>query len=244
MAMKYLGESYDIHTASRELVFPHNENEMAIAEAVTGKPLAKYWLHCDRVLVSGKKVDEQEGGPTLDDLVGPGYSGRVIRYWLLSVHYRKPVTYTKGRLEDAGRALKRLDTCIHSLGNVKPDAAPYLDLDQLLYDLKHDFITAMDDDLNISAAMASIFKIVKRLNILTLENRIDPEGAAKVVEAFRKIDSVLNIFSFKKEFSDPQIQRLIKERDQARSEKNWELADKIRDQLNALGVHVQDRKIV
>jgi len=244
MAMKYLGESYDIHTASRELVFPHNDNEMAIARAVTGKPLAKYWLHCDRVLVAGKKVDEQEGGPTLDDLMGSDYSGRVIRYWLLSVHYRKPVTFIKERLEEAKRSLKRFDTCIHTLQNVRPDAAAYPELDQLLYDLKHGFVTAMDDDLNISAAMASIFKIVKRLNVLTLENKIDPDGASKVVEAFGNIDSVLNIFSYEDELSDPQIQRLIKERDKARSEKNWELADKIRDQLRSLGVTVKDQKLV
>jgi len=243
MAMKYLGESYDIHTSNRELVFPHNENEIAIAGAVTGKPLAKYWLHCDRILVEGKKVDEQESVITLSDLINLGYSGRTIRYWLLAAHYRKPVTLAEDRLKEAVGSLKRLDTCIHTLQNVKPGAAPYPELDQLLYDLKTGFITAMDDDLNISAAVASIFKIVKQLNILALENKIDPDSAAKVVEAFRNIDAVLKIFSFEDELSDPKVQRLIKEREQARSEKNWDLADKIRDQLKALGVTVKDKKI-
>ncbi|NQT68985.1 MAG: cysteine--tRNA ligase [Desulfobacteraceae bacterium] len=244
MAMKYLGESYDIHTSSRELVFPHNENEIAIAGAVTGKPLAKYWVHCDRVLVEGKKVDEHGSGLTLSDLASFGYANRVVRYWLLSAHYRKPVTFTKKRLENAGRSLERLDTCIHTLHNVRADASPYTELDQLLYDLKHGFVSAMDDDLNISAAMASIFKIVKRINVLTLENRLDRDGALKVVDGFRNIDTVLKIFNFEDEVYDPEVQRLIKKRDKARLEKNWDLADKIRDQLRGLDINVKDRKVV
>ena len=243
MAMKYLGESYDIHTSSRELVFPHHENKIAIAGAVTGKPLARYWVHCDRVLVGGKKVDEQGEGPTLSDLTGMGYSGRETRYWLLSVHYRKPVVFSKERIEDAKRSLKRIDACIYALAHAKSDASPYPELDQLLYDLKHGFIRAMDDDLNISAAMASIFKIVKKVNILTLENNIDPDGALKIVDAFRNIDLVLKIFDFQDESHDPEIERLIQERDKARLEKNWDLADKIRDQLKAGGVTIKDNKL-
>ena len=243
MAMKYLGESYDIHTSSRELVFPHHENKIAIAGAVTGKPLARYWVHCDRVLVGGKKVDEQGEGPTLSDLTGMGYSGRETRYWLLSVHYRKPVVFSKERIEDAKRSLKRIDACIYALAHAKSDASPYPELDQLLYDLKHGFISAMDNDLNISAAMASTFKIVKKVNILTLENNIDPDGALKIVDAFRNIDLVLKIFDFQDESHDPEIERLIQERDKARLEKNWDLADKIRDQLKAGGVTIKDKKL-
>ena len=244
MAMKYLGESYDIHTSGRELVFPHNENVIAIAGALTGKPLARYWVHCDRVLVDGKKIDEQGAElTTLSDLADMGYSGRQIRYWLLSVHYRKPVVFSKKRLEDTKRSLKRLDACIYSLVHAKSGASPYPELDQLLYDLKHGFVSAMDDDLNISAAMASIFKIVKKVNILTLENRIDPDSALKIVDAFRNIDSVLKIFDFQDEVHDPEIEDLIKQRDNARLEKNWDLADKIRDQLKAMGITIKDKKL-
>jgi len=212
--------------------------------ALTGKPLAKYWVHCDRVLVDGKKIDEQdEELTTLSDLADMGYSGREIRYWLLSVHYRKPVVFSKKRLEDAKRSLKRLDTCIHSLVHVKSQASSYTELDQLLYDVKHGFISAMDDNLNISAAMASIFKIVKKVNILTLGNRIDPDSALKIVDAFRNIDSVLKIFDFQDEVRDPEIEDLIKQRDDARLEKNWDLADKIRDQLKAMGITIKDKKL-
>jgi len=243
MAMKYLGDSYDIHTSSRELVFPHNENEQAIAGAVTGKPLAKYWVHCDRVLVEGKKADQQGGGLTLGDLMSFGYSGRIIRYWLLSGHYRKPVKYTKSRLEDARRSLNRLDTCIHALQKVKTETVPYPELDQLLYDIKQGFVSAMDDDLNISAAMASVFKNVKRINRLTLESKLNQDGAFKIIETFRNIDSVLKIFDFEDEVYDPEVERLIKARDKARLAKNWDLADKIRDQLREMGVTVKDTRV-
>jgi cysteinyl-tRNA synthetase len=118
--------------------------------------------------------------------------------------------------------------------------APYPELDQLLYDIKHGFNGAMDDDLNISAALASIFKIVKQINILVLKKMIDPIGALRIVDAFRNIDSVLKIFDFGTELFDPEIQRLIKQRDKARMEKNWELADKIRDQLTARGITIKD----
>jgi cysteinyl-tRNA synthetase len=102
----------------------------------------------------------------------------------------------------------------------------------------------MDDDLNISAAMASIFKIVKRINVLTLENKLDQDGALKVVDGFRNIDTVLKIFNFEDKVYDPEVQRLIITRDKARLEKNWDLADKIRDQLRGLGINVKDRRVV
>ena len=149
MAMKYLGETYDIHTSSRELVFPHHENEIAIAGAVTGKPLARFWVHCDRVLVHGKIVNEQGAGETLSDLTVMGYTGREIRYWLISGHYRKPITFSKEHLENAKSSLKRIDSCTNSLVHMKPGGSPYPELDQLLYDIKQGFVSAMDDDLNI-----------------------------------------------------------------------------------------------
>lgn len=243
ISMKYLGESFDIHTSSRELVFPHHENEMAIAGAVTGKSLAKYWLHCDRVLVDGKKIDENQTGCTLADLNGMDYSGRIIRYWLIASHYRKPVTFSIDRLDSAKHSLKRLDSCIQTLLNIE-EGAPYPELDQLLYNIKHGFIGAMDDDLNISAAMASIFKIAKQINILVLKKMIDPIGALRIVDAFRNIDSVLKIFDFGANISDPEIQSLIEQRDKARMEKNWGLADRIRDQLIERGITIKDGKAI
>ncbi|MBU1713190.1 MAG: cysteine--tRNA ligase [Proteobacteria bacterium] len=242
ISMKYLGESFDIHTSSRELVFPHHENEIAIAKALTGKPLARYWMHCDRVLIDGKKVDETKERLSVSDLAEMGYSGREIRFWLISGHYRKPVTFSKERLEDARRSLTRLDTCIHDLADVK-DGEPYPDIDQLLYDIKNGFTSAMDDDLNISAALSSVFRIVRQINVLVVNKMIDPDGASKILDAFRYIDSVLNFLDFKNGTVDPEIKLLLKERDRARKDKNWSLADSLRDKLESMGVTIKDQKI-
>jgi cysteinyl-tRNA synthetase len=120
----------------------------------------------------------------------------------------------------------------------------YPELDQLLYDIKHGFKTALDDDLNMSAAMASIFNNVRTINKLTLENRLDPEGASKIIDTFRGIDSVLKIFDFKDDVHETDVQHLIEQREQARREKNWDLADRIRDQLTARGITLKDPKII
>jgi cysteinyl-tRNA synthetase len=153
MSMKYLGDNYDIYASSRELLFPHHENVNAIATAITGRPLARFWIHCDRILIDGKKVDENDSAYTLDDLFGLGYSGRLIRFWLFSTHYRKPITFSRDRLNNAWLSLKRIDQFFNGLRNIK-EGRSYNELDQLLYDIKNGFITAMDDDLNISEAMA------------------------------------------------------------------------------------------
>ena len=241
MSMKYLGESFDIHASSMELAFPHHENKIAIASAVTGKPLAKYWLHCNRVLVNGKNVDEKGDRINIQNLVDLGYSGRVIRYWLLSSHYSKPVTFSKDRLEYARHSLKRLDLFIHNLFKHK-NGTYYPELDQLLYDVKNGFTRAMDDDLNISSAMASIFKTIKKINTLIQDEKIDQNQTSKIIDTFRDIDSALKIFNFETEFTDLKVRKLIQERDKARLEKNWVLADRIRDQLISFGITIQDEK--
>ncbi len=240
ISMKYLGECFDIHASSRELVFPHHENENAIAAALTGKSLARFFVHCDRVLMDGRKLDEQAAGLTIAELIDMGYDGRIIRFWLLSSHYRKPIPFSKERLLDAKRALERLDRCMSNLRCVKEGQA-YTELEQLLYDLKSGFTSAMDDDLNISAALAVIFTIVKKVNTLILEKQLDSNDAAKIVDAFRSIDTVLKIFNFFDAYADPKVQRLLKKREKARAAANWDLADKIRDELRSRGIPVQDQ---
>ena len=242
MAMKYLGETYDIHTSSRELVFPHHENEIALAKALTGKTPARFWIHCDRVLVGGKKMDETNTRVTLPDLLEMGYTGREIRYWLISGHYRKPLTFSPERVDDAKRGLNRMDRLIHTLINVKFDGPSFQELDQILYDIRQGFIAAMDDDLNISEALASIFKMIKQANRLIQDHKLNSTDAEKIVDAFRQIDSVLHIFDFGDKMADPRIQELIEERNQARREKNWARADEIRETLRSLGITVQDQK--
>ncbi len=242
MSMKYLGENYDIYASSRELLFPHHENVNAIAAAITGRPLARFWIHCDRILVDGKKVDENDPAYTLEDLLGLGYSGRLIRFWLFSTHYRKPITFSKDRLNTARHSLKRIDQFFYALRNIK-EGRSYAELDQVLYDIKNGFTTAMDDDLNISAAMASLFKNIKNINILGLERKIAVTDASKILDAFRKIDKVLGFLEYDPPVRDSEVQKLIETRNQARLDHNWALADSIRDQLEARRVLVQDCKI-
>ncbi len=242
LAMKYLGETCDIHIAGRELLFPLHENEIAIAGALNKKPLARFWLHCDRVMVDGKKVNEKDGGLAVRDLLAQGWSGREIRFWLLSTHYNKPVVYSQERLQYVRRALQRLDGCLASLQRLDR-GEPFKELDQLLYDLKKGFNSAIEDDLNISVALAAIFSVVKQLNRLVAGHAIAPGQVSAVVSAFKGIDAVLGIFSFEMSSEDPRIQQLLSQRVEARKMRNWKLADQLRQELAALGVSVRDEKL-
>jgi cysteinyl-tRNA synthetase len=243
MAMKYLGETFDIYTSSRDLIFPHHENEIAVSGALTGKPLARNWILAELVLSGGKKADRDAAIPNILDLLERGYSGRVIRYWLLSNHYRKPLNLSYEALDQAGQAIRRLDECISGLNSLEGGRS-YPDLDQLLYDMKTGFSDAMDDDLNVSSATATIFRMVRRVNGLIVNNKMDQTGARRIIDAFKKVDTVLNVLDFKKEPEDPEVQKLMREREEARRRKDWKLADQLRERLMAMGAEIRDKKIV
>jgi cysteinyl-tRNA synthetase len=242
LAMKYFGETCDIHIAGRELMFPMHENEIAIAGALHKKPLARFWLHCDRVLADGKKVDAQENTLTVKTLLQSGWSGREIRFWLLSNHYRKPVVFTKERLLAARRTLQRLDECVVTLLQLH-GGQQFKDMDQLIYDLKNGFAAAMDDDLNISVALAAIFRFIKTMNRLAAKGRIAADQVPKVMDGLKTIDAVLGIFNFGPAFDDSGVLELMRQRVAARSARNWELADALRQKLSDLGVMVRDTKV-
>jgi cysteinyl-tRNA synthetase len=241
LAMKYLGETCDIHIAGRELLFPLHENEIAIAGALNKKPLARFWLHCDRVLADGKKMDEKEGGLTVRALLSQGWTGREIRFWLISSHYHKPVIYSRERLAYARRTLQRLDGCVTTMRQLE-QGTPYKEMDQLLYDLKNGFNTAMDDDLNISAALAVIFKVIKQLNGLLARRQIAPGQVPRVMDALQGIDDVLGVFHFPPAYDDPEVQALMRQRAEARRTRDWPLADRLREALEKHGVTVRDGK--
>ena len=242
MSMTQRGDSDDSHTAGRELMFPHHENEIAIAGALTGKRLARYWVHCDRVLVDGKKMEDRGRDLSIEDLMAAGYTGREIRCWLITAHYRKPVHYSLSRLENARRALKRIDACVSRLRGVS-DGEPGAEVDQLVYDIKQGFVGAMDDDLNTSAAIASIFKQIKKINKLIADGKIDTSAATRVLETFKSIDTVLNIFELGEISRDATVAKLIAEREKARQVGDWQRADKLREELTRHGVVIQDHKI-
>jgi cysteinyl-tRNA synthetase len=243
MAMKYLGETFDIYTSSRDLIFPHHENEIAVSGALTGKPLARNWIHTELVLSGGKKADRDAAIPNIQDLLERGYNGRVIRYLLLSNHYRKPLNLTYDALDQAGRAIRRLDESISGLNSIE-DGRPYRDLDQLLYDLKTGFTDAMDDDLNVSSATATIFQVVRKVNRLITNKDLDRAGTRRIIDAFKTVDTVLNIFDFEERPEDPEVEKLMREREEARRRRDWKLADQLRERLAAMGMAVKDKKIV
>jgi cysteinyl-tRNA synthetase len=243
MAMKFLGETFDIYTSSRDLLFPHHENEIAISSAITGRPLARCWIHSELVLAEGKKAQAGSGGvPYVRDLLEKGFSGRTIRYWLLSHNYRKPLNFSIESLHQAKGALKRLDECVHLLNRVD-NGSPYGDLDQLLYDLRTGFTEAMDDDLDIAQAMASVFQNVRKINRLVTNGKLDNTGAKALKEELQRINEVVNIFRFEGPMLDAKAQQLLREREEARRKKDWARADAIREELKAMGVEVQDKKL-
>ena len=242
MAMKYLGETFDIYTSSRDLLFPHHENEIALSQAITGKPLANCWIHTELVVSGEKKTQAGRVLPYVRDLLDQGYSGRAIRYWLLSHYYRKPLNFSFEALDQASSAIRRLDECMLMLNTVE-GGHPYSELDQLLYDIKTSLADDMDDDLDISPAIAAVFRIIRKINRLASDNDLDQACARRIKDAFRKINNVLNVFHFEEPTLDAHVQDLIRQREEARKSKDWSRADEIRQRLRALGVEVKDKKI-
>ncbi len=242
MAMKYLSPNFDIHTSARHLIFPHHENEIAIGMAATGKMLANYWMHCGPVMLDGKEVDETSRHLNIPALMESGLTAREIRFMLLSTNYRKPVVWSDERLEQAGKVLKRFDNFVETLNQVG-QGQNFSGLDHLVQSMGDEFNAAMDDDLNISGALSNILKKIREINILVDNQFIDATGAKQILDMVKQIDSVLGIFSFDHPSFDRETLKLIEQREEARKEKNWALADEIRDKLEARGIDLRDKRI-
>jgi cysteinyl-tRNA synthetase len=235
MVLNSLGGPADVHISSRELVFPHHENENAIAAALTGKPFARIWVLCDRVRTPAESLAE---------LRAQGFSGREIRFGLLAAHYRKPAHCSAERLTDARRALERLDRCVAALAAPPAGGEPAAEVDQLVYDLRAGVCDALDDDLDLPAAIAALFRAVKRINALAASGRLEALGAGRLLAAFREIDGVLAVFDFgSPQPFDAEVQALIERRRQARAARDWVLADRLREELKRRGVAVRDEKL-
>jgi cysteinyl-tRNA synthetase len=241
IAMKYLGDTFDLYTSSVDLMFPHHENEIAISGALSSTPLARCWILAEPALSGGKKAQTGPDTPYIRDLLDKGYGGRVIRYWLLSHNYRKPLQFSLEALTQSKASLQRLDECIQLLNELK-GGRPFGDLDQLLYDARTGFTDAMDDDLDISSAMAAVFRAVRGINRLLSEGRLDVAGAKRSIDVFRGIDGVLGIFRFEQSAFDPSAKELMRQHNEAREKKDWARADEIRDRLRAMGTEVRDDK--
>lgn len=242
MAIKYLGETIDIHSGGVDLIFPHHENEIAQSEAATGKPFARYWLHSEHLLVEGKRMSKSLGNfYTLRDLTAKGYDPMAIRFLLLSTHYRQQLNFTFDGLEAAENAVNRLRNFTHRLLDTNGKGCGKT-IKQLMESFKRSFESAMDDDLNISMALAALFDFVRDVNRLLDEQALSKDEALEVYELIMRFNKVLGIIdegTFERELPK-EAEELIRKREEARRAKDWKTADQIREQLRAMGIIIED----
>jgi len=239
MSTKYLGNHFDIHCGGVDNMFPHHENEIAQTEAATGEKFVNYWLHSEYLLVEGRKMSKSFGNYyTLRDVIAKDYPGQAVRYLLMSSHYRQQLNFTFDRLDAARHSLERYNDFIKNLadysgGESNGEATGYIEK------VKKGFEEALDDDLNISGALGEIFDFIRDINRLRSENKISVEERDKSLEVMRGFDTVLN-FEIKEQALDAQIEEMIEKRNEARKNKDYALSDKIRDELLAMGIVLED----
>ncbi len=239
---KYLGATYDIHISGADETFPHCENILAINKALSGRSGANYWINAELILVDGKKMSRSlNNALPLVQLRQDGYSGRDIRFFLLAMHYRKPVNYSEGALQTAKNTVKKIYTFICRLNAVNNDSEDgFAEIDQLIYDLKHDFVVALDDDLNIAGALAALFNFIGKVNFPLTQGMINKINTRKILSALENINEVLGVMDFDVQIAQGKISELIDKREAARGAHNWKEADSYRAQLAELGVDVLD----
>lgn len=240
MSMKYLGNRFDIHCGGEDLVFPHHEDEIAQSEAATGEqPFVNLWLHNAHLLVEGKKMSKSLGNFfTLRDLMAKGWTGREVRYALISAHYREQLNFTFDGLQAARSALQRIDEFLLKLqGIARPPASETLKgLDIALLA----FLNMMDDDLNISGALGILFDFIRFINTEIATGSLNPFEAQAVLDAWKRLDQVLGFGILVKSEVPAEVQALVEQRQAARKAKNFKRSDEIRDQLAKLGWTVED----
>ena len=255
MSMKLLGQSFDLHLGGEDLVFPHHEDEIAQSEGATGQPFVKYWLHGAFLLVDGKTMSKSLGNFfTLRDLLAKGFTGREIRYLLLTAHYRETFNFTLEGLLGARAALARIDECLGKLREIvgTPGTAPARPKVQTKQpehaetllgvptDLVTHFSNALDNDLNISASWGAVFEWVRETNRRIAENSLGATDAAVALSAWDKINSVLGIGTSAEADAPAEIMALLEARQAARKAKDFKRGDTIRDELKAKGWVIED----
>ncbi|MBT0159067.1 cysteine--tRNA ligase [Candidatus Bathyarchaeota archaeon A05DMB-2] len=242
MSMRYLGETFDIHCGGVDNIFPHHENEIAQSEAATGKPFVRYWLHNEHLLVEGKKMAKRFGNfYTLRDLLAKGYDPIAIRFLLLSTHYRQQANFTFEGLNAAHNAVLRLRNFVRRLLDAD-GAGTGGKVAELIAQVQAGFGAAMDDDLNVSVALAALFDFVREVNNLLDANAVSQSEAEAVAALMAGFDSVLGVVGKveAEEMLPEEAEALIKEREEARKNRDWKRADEIRLRLREMGVMVED----
>ena len=231
-------ETIDIHTGGVDNIFPHHEDEIAQTEGAVKKQFVKFWMHCEHLLVDGKKMSKSLGNfYTLRDIIGKGHDPRSFRFLINSVHYRQKLNFTFGALAGAKEAVKALDDFILNLGGCQA-SSNCQDLPQLLKNLEQEFSKEMDNDLSASPAMASIFLFMRNVN--KLHDLLSAKDAEKIRALLKRIDEVLAIMKFTQDEAPQDIRDLAYNREDARKRKDWKKADEIRGSILAKGWVVED----
>jgi cysteinyl-tRNA synthetase len=245
MATALLGDQIDVHCGGVDNIFPHHEAEIAQSEGVTGKKFVRYWLHCAHLLVDGQKMAKSLGNfYTVPDVLAKGYTGRELRYALLRVHYRVPLNFTWEGMKEARESLGRIDEWLARLEEVaqKENVQRPTSNAQRRMEEHAQFEEALDDDLNISAALGFLFESIRETNRAIDQNEMDSASARAWLDWWKRINSVLDIETEIETAVPAEVAQLAKEREKARSEKNWKQSDELREEISALGWQVRDTK--
>ena len=260
MSMHYLGDFFDIHTSGCDLIFPHHENEIAMAMALTGRPLARTWLHSELVMVDGRKMSRSAGTMmTRRKLQELGYSGRAIRFYLLRTNYRKPLNFSMAGLDDAVKGINKIDQFINELRDISengiksgkieqgPCAKTSERVDTITARFRKEFLRHCFDDLNMTGATGAIFTMLRQLNVLLEEGEglrsRDAGLALEILSEADKIAGFLQCGAAAPPINDKmriKIQEIVKQREHARNAGNWQKADAIREDLKKMGVEITD----
>jgi cysteinyl-tRNA synthetase len=244
MSTALLGDQIDLHCGGVDNIFPHHEAEIAQSEGVTGKKFVSYWLHCAHLLVDGQKMAKSLGNfYTVPDVLAKGYTGRELRYALLRVHYRVPLNFTWEGMNEARESLARVDEWLARLGEVaKQGNVQHSTSNGKRSSKRTDFEDALDDDLNISAALGFLFESIRETNRAMDQNEMDAASASAWLDWWKRINTVLDLEADTDVAIPHEVAQLAEQRENARREKNWKRSDELRERISALGWEVRDTK--
>ncbi|MFH1408818.1 MAG: cysteine--tRNA ligase [Nanoarchaeota archaeon] len=241
MSTALLGESFDLHTGGVDLIFPHHENEIAQSEATTGKPFVKYWTHCEHLLVDGKKMAKSLGNfYTLEDLIKKGYDPMAIRFLLLATHYRQQLNFTMDGLEYAKNTVSKLQDFVARMKKKAGEGKTAIakDIDRA----RKAFEKAMDDDLNISEALAAVQEFTTEMNSKDNDGKLSAGDYQAIHDFMMDLDEVLGLFDVEDEELPKAVKALIDKREEARKKKDFATSDRLREEIRKKGFQVDDTK--
>ncbi|MFQ6108071.1 MAG: cysteine--tRNA ligase [Candidatus Aminicenantales bacterium] len=245
MSSKYLGYHFDIHCGGVDNIFPHHENEIAQSEAYSGEKFVNYWLHCHHLIVEGEKMSKSKGNfYTLRDLLQKDVDPMALRFLLLSTHYRKMLNFTFAALNQAESSLQRIRDFLFELKNRPLPEGRSKGVSRVIEKSKKKFTDSLSDDLNISAALSAVFEAIRKINVSMAEDKVLSQDAEDAIAFVRFADRVLGVLPPDEErpLLSPELMKKIEKREQARREKNYAVADRIREELLKKGILLEDTK--